>query len=112
MTAPTKKTVSISAYLEIVANESFDSVDLSVRGEIDEATRHDFAGAIKAAILSGRRTVNLDLSKVEFMGSIGVNTLVRMRVLAVTEGVTFRLVQTSRAVDRVLEVTDLVDYFR
>jgi anti-sigma B factor antagonist len=87
------------------------SVYLSISGEIDATTRDDFARALRDAIFASQRVVGLDLSDVEFIGSDGINVLVRMSTLAAEEGISLRIVKASKRVERVLDLMGLENYF-
>jgi anti-anti-sigma factor len=87
------------------------TVDLSIGGEIDTATRDQFAQTIRDAVLGAQKVVNLDLSDVSFMSSDGINVLIQMRKWARQEEVALRIIRSSRVVDRVIQIMGLRDYF-
>ena len=96
--------------LEITVAESKGSVNLVVGGEIDVTTLDRFDRALRDAVYKADE-VNLDLSEVTFIGSVGVNSLIRAHQLAVEENITLRILRASTKVERVLELMDLTEYF-
>lgn len=99
------------APLEITIARSKDSVELAVGGDIDVKTFERFNRVLRDAVYEAHQTVNLDLSQVTFICSVGIGSLVSARHLAVEEGVTLRIVKASDKVDLVLDVMALGDYF-
>jgi len=75
-----------------------------VEGEIDSHVAPEFDKALKA--LPG--TLTLDCSAVTFFDSSGISVLFRHYRQRCDEGDTLRLVELSRPVRRVLEVTQLL----
>jgi len=99
--------------LELRTNWSDSSTaKLVAEGEIvdppDEAELHD---AICAAVKQHATEVLIDLTGVAFMGSVGLNALVRAHCEAKRLGCTVTVVGVSPLVRRVLEVTDLAELF-
>jgi anti-sigma B factor antagonist len=99
------------APLEITIARSKDSVELAVGGDIDLKTFERFNRVLRDAVYETHQTVNLDLSQVTFICSVGIGSLVSARQLAVEEGVILRIVKASDKVELVLDVMALGDYF-
>ena len=97
--------------LEITIAKSKDSVELAVGGDIDLKTFERFNRVLRDAVYEAHQTVNLDLSQVTFICSVGIGSLVSARQLAVEEGVILRIVKASDKVELVLDVMALGDYF-
>ncbi|GLZ38850.1 anti-sigma factor antagonist [Actinokineospora sp. NBRC 105648] len=84
-----------------------------VRGEVDLLSAPATRTALRAALDSPDLLVLVvDLSKVDFLAAAGLTVLVELRDLARVRAVDLRLVATTRAVLRPLEVTGLRDTFR
>ena len=81
---------------------------LTVAGELDAATTVDLESAIGSAgpDVTG---LEVDLTGVSFIDSSGLRTLVMARQSAVEQGRRFSIVGSSKAVDRLLELTGLED---
>lgn len=78
---------------------------LTVDGEIDTLTRPKLETAMAELLdAPGPRPV-VDLSGVTFLASCGLAVLIRSAYRAESDGVRLRLVSTSRAVRRPLEIT-------
>ena len=75
-----------------------------VEGEIDSYVAPEFDKALQA--LPG--AVTLDCSALSFLDSAGISVLIRHYQQRCREGNSFRLVEVSPAVERVLEVTRLL----
>jgi anti-anti-sigma factor len=72
-------------------------------GELDAGTAPCVASALEMAGLVG--DVDVDLGGVTFMDAGGLRSVLRLRELLVSNGCSMRVVATSPAVQRVLEIT-------
>ncbi|SEQ93683.1 anti-anti-sigma factor [Lentzea xinjiangensis] len=84
----------------------------SVRGEIDMCTGHVVDDEVDTQLATGPRLFVLDLTGVTFMGSTGVQVVLRSDQRAVEQRTAFALVAGAGLVRRVLGITgvdDLVD---
>jgi anti-sigma B factor antagonist len=79
-------------------------------GEIDD-DRHGIIDHSITDAAHGATTVHLDLSGVEFMGSAGLEVLVRSARALEAQGKRLTIDRTFSIVRRVLEVTFLADFF-
>ncbi|MEV8509833.1 STAS domain-containing protein [Actinoplanes sp. NPDC051475] len=86
--------------------QTADYLRLRCVGEIDQSTAGLFAEALAAAV-PGRRRVEVDLSKVTFMDSSGINALVQQR----TPECELVLIKVPPRIRRVLEITALDHIF-
>ncbi|GHH27809.1 STAS domain-containing protein [Lentzea cavernae] len=86
------------------------AVVVRVAGEIDMLTEAVVGEPLSACLNAVPRAVVIDLSEVGFIGSTGLNLLVRARRQALRDGVTVRVVANTRAVRRPLEITGLTRY--
>ena len=84
-----------------------DSVTLRLRGEIDMLTAPHLREAALCATTQFRTALHLDMADVAFMDSTGVAALVATRRHIDLEGGRLTVVNPSRQVSRVLEVTGL-----
>ena len=94
--------------VSVVRSES--GVSATVSGELDTATVADAESALRPAV-SGPGPVEVDLSGVTFCGSAGLSLLLELRNAAVAAGVEFVIARTSRAVDRLLDITGTAGVF-
>jgi anti-sigma B factor antagonist len=86
-------------------------VTLCLAGEIDMSTAQDLREAALSALNQYGPNLHLDLSRVEFMDSTGLEVLISIRRWANREGGHFQLVDPGHAVLRVLEVSGLARLF-
>ncbi|MFC5286352.1 STAS domain-containing protein [Actinokineospora guangxiensis] len=94
--------------VSVVRSET--GVCATVSGELDTATVADAESALRPAV-SGPGPVELDLSGVTFCGSAGLSLLLELRKAAVAAGVEFVIAGSSRAVDRLLDITGTAGVF-
>jgi anti-sigma B factor antagonist len=78
-------------------------------GELDLATRDELFVALMAAFESGTPTVVLDLSRLDFMDSSGIKLINEAIGLAAEHERAFFLVPGPRHIQRLFEVTGLID---
>ena len=87
------------------------AVTVTVVGEVDTFTAPVLRSSLDAQLEQQPRELVIDLSGVQFLGSAGLAVLVETQKSARARGVELRLVATTRAVTRPLEVTGLIDLF-
>ena len=88
------------------ARATCDYACLRCEGEIDQATAPAFADALADAV-PGRRRVEVDVSKVSFMDSSGINALVQH----LTPGCELLVTNVPPHIRRVLDITGLTAIF-
>lgn len=93
---------------EVESHPQDDHLVVAVRGEIDLASAPEIRARIDDALADGWRDLVIDLREVGFMDSSGVHLLDDLRRLG-QDGVSCSLVDGVPAVQRVLEVTGMVD---
>jgi anti-anti-sigma factor len=95
--------------LRIMVETRGSAVVLTVAGEVDMLTVGQLEQAISAVLDSQPQTLVVDLSKVEFLASSGMNVLLATRERA---GATTRLkvVATGHATLRPLQIAGLTEY--
>ena len=91
--------------------EQDGTVTVSATGDIDAYTAPLLRTVVDSQLRRGRPELILDLSGVQFLGSAGLAALVEMQKLADARGIDLRLIASTRAVTRALEVTGLVRLF-
>ncbi|MDP9219911.1 MAG: STAS domain-containing protein [Actinomycetota bacterium] len=95
-----------------VVDASTDGAALfRVTGEVDMSTARLLSDAITAADLIPGSDVSLDMSGVAFMDCAGVAALVDIRGAFYQLGIQLRIVNPSRAVERIITLCGLCDYF-
>ena len=83
-----------------------DVICLSVSGDVDMAGSPALDSAIQEALTApGVKRVLVDLSKVTFLDSMGINTLVQSHQRAVDQDITVQVVNPSTMALRVLDLT-------
>ena len=87
------------------------AVTVTVVGEVDTFTAPVLRSSLDTQLEQQPRELVIDLSGVQFLGSAGLAVLVETQKSAKSRDVELRLVATTRAVTRPLEVTGLIDLF-
>jgi anti-sigma B factor antagonist len=86
-------------------------VTVTVVGEVDTFTAPVLRSTLDSQLEQQPAELVIDLSGVQFLGSAGLAVLVETQKSARTREVSLRLIATTRAVTRPLEVTGLIDLF-
>ncbi len=102
--APANDLVSID-----VTGSAPAGVLLTVTGEVDSSTAPALRAAVDTAFADGVPALTVDLDRVTFLDSAGLCVLAGAHRRAVQEGVVLRVVASSRAVVRPLQITGLYD---
>jgi len=84
-----------------------DAVLVTVRGEVDVATAPKLRGWLDRAFGAKKKSVVLDLTGVEFFGSVGLALLVEYTGRGETDGVELRTVAPARSVAGPVYLTTL-----
>lgn len=92
--------------MTVAVEEHGQAVVLAVAGEVDLLTAPQLQEALTLALENRPKTLVVDLSKVEFMGSAGLAALVGAHQSA-GEHTRLRVVAATTATLRPLQVTDL-----
>jgi anti-sigma B factor antagonist len=86
-------------------------VTVKVVGEVDTFTAPVLRSTLDSQLEQSPSELVIDLSGVQFLGSAGLAVLVETQKSARSREVALRLIATTRAVTRPLEVTGLIDLF-
>ena len=97
--------------LRIETTETDGGQAIKVEGEVDLSSSPELRTAILKATAKGKGTVAVDLSRVPYMDSSGVATLVEGLKSVCQEGADFILVAPSAAVMKVLQLSRLDTVF-
>jgi anti-anti-sigma factor len=85
---------------------------VKVAGEVaDPPDADSLYEAISAEVREGAFAVEVDLSDVEILTSVGITALLRAKAEGAERGCPLRVVAVSPIVRRVLEVTRLLEHF-
>jgi anti-sigma B factor antagonist len=84
-----------------------DVVLVTVKGEVDVATAPKLREWLEEAFAAKKKSVVLDLTGVEFFGSVGLALLVEYNGRGETDGVELRTVAPARAVAGPIYLTTL-----
>jgi anti-sigma B factor antagonist len=87
------------------------AVTVTVVGEVDTFTAPVLRSSLDSQLEQSPKELVIDLSGVQFLGSAGLAVLVETQKAARARDVALRLIATTRAVTRPLEVTGLIDLF-
>jgi anti-sigma B factor antagonist len=97
--------------VEVSLARSPNGATATITGELDSATTPDAEATLLPACSTPGAIVELDLSGVTFCGSAGLSMLLALRNAAGAAGVRLVLARTSRAVDRLLDITGTAGSF-
>jgi anti-anti-sigma factor len=97
--------------LDVMAYHRGDRMRVVVIGELDIESDHGLHRALSSLLRHSRTGIDLDLSKVGFCDCSGLNTLLRIRRLALREGKTVTSCAASGAVVRLLTLTRTLPLF-
>jgi anti-sigma B factor antagonist len=86
-------------------------VTVTVVGEVDTFTAPVLRSSLDSQLEQTPKELVIDLSGVQFLGSAGLAVLVETQKSARARDVGLRLIATTRAVTRPLEVTGLIELF-
>lgn len=97
----------------IKINEAEDNgtIILSVSGDVDLYSSPELREVLQKGIARSQQALGVDLSKVPYMDSSGVATLVEGRRSADGRKISFALIQPSPSVMKVLQLSKLDSYF-
>jgi anti-sigma B factor antagonist len=96
---------------DVVASRDGEVSDVVVVGEVDSGTAAELTAAFDAELVAGATSIRLDLSQTSFVDSSGLVVLLDLRAAVAERSARLTLVRPSRAVRRVLEVTELASVF-
>jgi anti-anti-sigma factor len=82
---------------------------LVLTGELDLAPAADLEATLLRLCMDGTKEIALDLSKLRFMGSIGLRLILLARELCEQHGYEFQLIAGPANIQRVFEMTGLLD---
>ena len=87
------------------------TVTVTVVGEVDTFTAPVLRASLDTQLEQQPQALVIDLCGVQFLGSAGLAVLVETQKSSRAREVDLRLIATTRAVTRPLEVTGLIDLF-
>ena len=82
---------------------------LLLTGELDTASAPELEGRVRQLCSHGQGTLVLDLGGLDFIDSAGLNAILRVRALCQEQMWEFCLMPGERPVQRLFEVTRLID---
>lgn len=110
MTAPSTEPTSDLVTIDVT--ESDGSARLTAKGEIDSSSAPTLRSRIDAVLDGDVQELTVDLDAVTFLDSAGLCVLAAAHRRAVRSGVRLRVLASSRAVIRPLQITGLWDLLR
>jgi anti-sigma B factor antagonist len=84
---------------------------LTIRGDIDLASAHDFETCLRTALDGSPSSITLDLAALTFIDSSGLRALMSVSKEAQSRGATLGLRNVPRHAQRVLDITGLSEWF-
>jgi anti-sigma B factor antagonist len=106
---PSSKAPHTIGRLRIGSREREGSHTLLLEGELDIASAPMLEATIEDVCARQPSELILDMTKVEFVDSSGLNAILRGKALCEQHGFDFCLSPAQRPVERVFEVTRLID---
>ena len=98
-----------SSVLSIHNSRDGDRHTLRLTGELDLASAPVLEAKAKQLFSEGARELVLDLGRLEFIDSSGLNSILRVRALCEEHMCDFALTPGERPIQRLFEVTRLID---
>jgi len=95
--------------LEVVVSQQGRSRTISLRGELDIATAPDLEELLTKSRKDDLNAVKVDLRGLDFIDSNGLRVLVESWKACFKDGIAFTLAPGPRQVQRVFDVTGLLD---
>ncbi|MGA2641840.1 MAG: STAS domain-containing protein [Spirochaetia bacterium] len=83
---------------------------IDTSGEVDLYNAHRLKDVVRTMMQKQVRVFILNLKKVTYVDSSGIGAVLAIHALLAREGMEFRIVNVSRPVQRVLELTKLVGF--
>ncbi|AMO63591.1 anti-sigma-factor antagonist [Mycolicibacterium phlei] len=96
--------------MKITETRDATTARLEVAGDLEYGSTTDLVDAVAAQLRSGVQTVRLDLAGLTFCDSVGLSALLQMHRLTTAAGARLHLDNRPAHLDRVLELTGLLDY--
>jgi anti-sigma B factor antagonist len=106
---PSVRAVVADDLVRIALTGDETSVRLSAAGEIDSSSAPLLRGEIEAVLAGPVQQLVVDLDEVSFLDSAGLSALASAHRFAADRGVRLRVLASSRAVMRPLQITGLWD---
>jgi anti-sigma B factor antagonist len=97
--------------ITLSTSEENGVVTVTVVGEVDTFTAPVLRSTLDSQLELQPKELVIDLSGVQFLGSAGLAVLVETQKSSRSREVELRLIASTRAVTRPLEVTGLIDLF-
>ena len=99
----------MASVLSIQSSREGDRHTLTLTGELDIASTSVFEAKASQLVFEGARELVLDLGQLEFIDSSGLTSILRVRSLCEEHMCDFALTPGERPVQRMFEVTRLID---
>jgi anti-sigma B factor antagonist len=95
--------------LTIATARQRDEYVVELGGELDLSGVARVSAAFASALDSGAQAIVLDLRELEFLDSTGVHTILKAERAASERGRDFMIVRGPRQVQRILEISGIID---
>lgn len=95
--------------LHIITDPVGDGImGVCVAGEVDMETAPQVTDAVRTALATRPREVQIDMASVTFLDSSGIRTLLQAQSEAAEQGAVLRVVNAHRRVTKVLDLTGVL----
>jgi anti-anti-sigma factor len=98
--------------LAIDASREEGCATLVLRGELDIATAPVFAQRVMRVLASTPQELVLDIGDLHFVDSTGLRAILAAKALCAEHGCDFTTTRSTRQVERVFELTRVLDHLR
>jgi anti-sigma B factor antagonist len=95
--------------LSIQGQRQDERCKLALAGELDMASAHELVGRAQELCAQGASQLVVDLTQLEFIDSAGLNAILGVRTVCSEHSCELRLTPAKRPVQRLFEVTRLID---
>jgi anti-sigma B factor antagonist len=101
--------MSADAFFEVQDSVSGGRHTLILKGELDVSPAAELEAMLTRICADGTTGIELDLSKLTFMGSTGIRVVLLAKELCERHGYEFFVVPPPRNIQRLFELTGIVD---
>ena len=99
---------AVRSVFEVTASRDGDIVTVVVTGEVDSESVNELTAVCDTELVAGIAVLRLDLADTTFVDSSGLVVLLDLRAAGTERGIALTLVRPSQAVQRILELSELL----
>ena len=102
---------AVRTVFEVTASRDGDVATVVVAGDVDSESVSELIAISDAQLVEGTTGLRLDLTDTTFVDSSGLVVLLDLRAAGAERDIGLTLVRPSQAVQRILELSELVSVF-